>query len=71
MYCWIFMTLSLKKQSFWLFMIQKNVLYDFLFNTHKGLNYTLFLHVFQRERKLTCLLCATNNTVHDAVKTAL
>lgn len=51
-------------------MIQKNVLYDFLFNTHKGLNYTLFLHVFQRERKLTCLLCATNNIVHSAVKTA-
>ena len=52
-------------------MIQKNVLYDFLFNTHKGLNYTLFLRVFQMARKLTFLLCATNNIVHSTVKTAL
>lgn len=34
----------------------KNVPYDFLFNTQKGLNYTLFLRVLQRKRKLTCLL---------------
>lgn len=27
----------------------KNVPYDFLFNTEKELNYTLFLRVFQRE----------------------
>ena len=49
----------------------KNVLYDFHFNTQKELNYTLFLCVFQREWKLTCLPNAANNIVHFTVKTAL